>query len=61
MNRYLDFEIPTTYDEPVRVWHLLTHTAGFEETWTGWGARDASEVGELGAALLELMPEAKPH
>lgn len=56
VNRYLDFEIPATYDEPVRVWHLLSHTPGFEETWTGWGARDADGVDELGEALQDLMP-----
>jgi CubicO group peptidase (beta-lactamase class C family) len=56
VNRYLDFEIPATYDEPVRVWHLMSHTAGFEETWTGWGARDPDDVHELGRALAELMP-----
>lgn len=56
VNRYLDFEVPATYEDPVRVWHLLSHTAGFEETWTGWGARTAEDVGDLGEALRELMP-----
>jgi CubicO group peptidase (beta-lactamase class C family) len=32
VNDYLDFEIPTTYPEPVTLRRLLTHTAGFEET-----------------------------
>ncbi len=56
VERYLDFDIPDTYAEPIRVRHLLTHTAGFEETWTGWGARTAEDVGELGDALRDLLP-----
>ena len=56
VNRYLDFEVPATFEEPVRVWHLLSHTPGFEETWTAWGAQDADRVGDLGEALEELLP-----
>src|ERR1043166_6290513 len=32
VNDYLDFPIPKTYQEPVTLRQLLTHTAGFEET-----------------------------
>ena len=31
VNTYLDFEIPATYPEPITLFHLLTHTPGFEE------------------------------
>jgi len=32
INTYLkDFQIPATYDQPITLAHLLTHTAGFEE------------------------------
>jgi CubicO group peptidase (beta-lactamase class C family) len=31
INTYLDFEIPATFDQPITLRHLLTHTAGFEE------------------------------
>ena len=31
VDRYLDFDIPDTYEEPIRLWHLMTHTPGFEE------------------------------
>lgn len=31
VNEYLDFRIPDTYAEPITPFHLLTHTAGFEE------------------------------
>jgi len=32
---YLDFELPTRFDEPITLRHLLTHTAGFEERVRG--------------------------
>jgi CubicO group peptidase (beta-lactamase class C family) len=31
VNKYLDFSIPATFDRPVTLRHLMTHTAGFEE------------------------------
>jgi CubicO group peptidase (beta-lactamase class C family) len=32
VNEYLDaFQVPDTFEEPVRVRHLLTHTAGFDQ------------------------------
>lgn len=31
VNEYLDFTLPTSFDEPVTLRHLLTHTPGFEE------------------------------
>ena len=31
INRYLDFQIPATYPEPITLWHLMTHTPGFED------------------------------
>jgi CubicO group peptidase (beta-lactamase class C family) len=56
IDRYLDFTIPRAYDEPIRLWHLLTHTAGFEETARGWGSRGPEDVGDLGEALEALLP-----
>lgn len=32
VNAYLDFEIPPAFGKPITLRHLLTHTAGFEET-----------------------------
>ncbi len=58
VNAYLgDGEIPNTYPgRPVTMRHLLTHTAGFEEHFTGSGARDAGDVEHLGEYLSEQMP-----
>ncbi|WP_022885563.1 serine hydrolase domain-containing protein [Glaciibacter superstes] len=35
VNDYLDFTLPATFDEPITLRHLLTHTAGFEERLDG--------------------------
>jgi len=59
VNYYLDdVDIPDTYpDRPVTLRHLLTHTAGFEEEFTGSLARDAGEVVPLlGEYLSENVP-----
>ena len=32
INAYLDFRIPDTYPQPVTLKHLMTHTAGFEDS-----------------------------
>lgn len=32
INEYLDFGIPKTFGRPITLRHLMTHTAGFEET-----------------------------
>ncbi|MDX2059088.1 MAG: serine hydrolase [Gemmatimonadales bacterium] len=32
VNEYLDFQIPPAFGAPITLRHLLTHTAGFEET-----------------------------
>ncbi|MEZ5557623.1 MAG: serine hydrolase domain-containing protein [Pseudomonadales bacterium] len=53
---YLDFELASTFAEPIRVRHLLTHTAGFEERGTGTAARSAAELTPLGSYLAENQP-----
>jgi CubicO group peptidase (beta-lactamase class C family) len=54
---FTDVEIPNTYPgRPVTLHHLLTHTAGFEEHYTGSGARNASDVEPLDEYLSEQMP-----
>lgn len=62
VNAYLDdVEVPNTYPgRPVTLRHLLTHTAGFEESFTGSGARDAADVEPLGEYLSETPERVRP-
>jgi CubicO group peptidase (beta-lactamase class C family) len=53
---YLDFDVPRSFDGPITLRHLLTHTAGFEERLGGLiGSGDASPV--LRDELAEDPPE----
>jgi len=58
VNEYLeDFQIPDTFEEPVTLEHLLTHTAGFEDGGLGWLFTDNKEnLVPLGEFLEEHMP-----
>lgn len=53
---YLDFTLPLTFDEPVTLRHLLTHTAGFEERIGGLIGPEGTEV-DLRDALVTEPPE----
>src|SRR5262249_13931450 len=50
------FKIPATYPEPVTLRTLMNHTAGFEYTVIGTGARTAADVPPLGDYLATHMP-----
>lgn len=58
VNAYLDdVEVPDTYPgRPVTLRNLLTHTAGFEEHFTGSLSPGADELRPLGEYLAEDMP-----
>jgi len=57
VNTYLtDFKIPDTYPEPITLAHLMTHTAGFEDSQRRLLARNADEVKPLGEYLANNMP-----
>jgi CubicO group peptidase (beta-lactamase class C family) len=57
VNDYLDdFQIPSTYPQPITVGDLLTHTAGFEERFIGAAAATAEELVPLGQYLARNMP-----
>jgi CubicO group peptidase (beta-lactamase class C family) len=49
VNRYIDFEIPPAFGQPVTLRRIMTHTAGFEE----WG----KDLFVPSAADLEPLPE----
>lgn len=56
VERYIDFTIPQTYEAPIRLRHLMSHTPGFEEGVAGFIARDAESVLPLGEALAATVP-----
>lgn len=53
---HLDFDLPTRFDEPITLRHLLTHTAGFEERVGGLIGTDPAAV-DLRTALAVDAPE----
>src|ERR1051325_732411 len=56
VNGYLDFPIPKTYQEPVTLRQLLTHTAGFEETLKNLFVAHESDIKPLRTYLVNEMP-----
>jgi CubicO group peptidase (beta-lactamase class C family) len=61
VNQYLtDVQVPDTFEEPVRVRHLLTHTAGFDQIGLDRhadGPEDVEPLGEwLSGKLIRIRP-----
>ena len=52
----MDVDIPDTFAEPIRVWHLMTHTAGFEERALGMSTLDPAAIPPLANYLADKMP-----
>jgi CubicO group peptidase (beta-lactamase class C family) len=48
--------VPDTYEDPVTLRHLGTHSAGFEDTFAGMVADDPSEIRSMEAILAEHQP-----
>lgn len=48
--------IPDTYPEPITLEHLGTHSAGFEDTFTGMVADDPDDVQPMEVLLAEHRP-----
>lgn len=57
VNDYLDFEIPATFEQPITLWHLLTHTPGLEDTNIGGSAHKVEDIMPLGDAMKATIPE----
>ncbi|MFW6098113.1 MAG: serine hydrolase domain-containing protein, partial [Chloroflexota bacterium] len=57
VNEYLDFQIPNTFEQPITLRHLMTHTSGFEDQGLGLYVRSADEAAPLGDYLAQNMPE----
>ncbi len=56
VNRYLDFRIPAYEGKAVTLAHLLTHTAGFDDRYSGKSARTFDQALSLGAYLKRDLP-----
>ncbi|MFC6356674.1 serine hydrolase domain-containing protein [Luethyella okanaganae] len=54
---YLDFTVPTRFDTPITLRHLLSHTAGFEERVTGSAPTRESALVPLRSYLATDPPE----
>jgi CubicO group peptidase (beta-lactamase class C family) len=56
VNDYVDFAIPKTYQQPVTLRQLLTHTAGFEETLKNLFVANERDIKPLRTYLVNEMP-----
>jgi CubicO group peptidase (beta-lactamase class C family) len=61
VNRYLTkVKVPATFRDPVRIEHLLTHTAGFDEIRPGTRADTQAELLPLGRFLSGKLVRLRP-
>jgi CubicO group peptidase (beta-lactamase class C family) len=56
INDYLDFRIPSTFDRPITLRHLLTHTAGFEDTYKNILMKDAQSTPSIETYVKNTVP-----
>jgi CubicO group peptidase (beta-lactamase class C family) len=57
VNDYLDFKIPATFDKPITMKDLMTHTPGFEETLKELFVADAPDMRPLQEYVHTHLPE----
>jgi hypothetical protein len=58
INEYLDFKIEGYGGQPIKLRHLMTHTAGFEESLLDLLVTDINKLKPLGEALKDSIPGA---
>jgi CubicO group peptidase (beta-lactamase class C family) len=56
VNKYIDFEIPATYPQPITMRHVMTHTPGFEEDGRDLIGEDTAKIVPLGRWLATHVP-----
>jgi CubicO group peptidase (beta-lactamase class C family) len=59
VNRYLDFRIPSTFERPITLRNLLTHTAGFEDISRGIYAGSAADLLPLAEGIRQMPVPAR--
>jgi CubicO group peptidase (beta-lactamase class C family) len=57
VNAYLDFKIPPAFGKPITLRNLMTHSAGFEDTWRDLGVADAQQLIPLETYVKTHMPK----
>jgi len=58
VNKYLQsFQIPATFDTPITMKHLLTHTAGFDDRYIGKSARNLEDRISLAEYSEKHLPQ----
>jgi len=57
VNDYLDFKIPATFDKPITMKDLMTHTPGFEETLKELFVANAADMRPLQQYVQTHMPQ----
>lgn len=58
VNTYLKtFQIPDTFDEPITLKHIMTHTSGFEEGYLGYlFSNDPNDMIPLNESMAKYIP-----
>ena len=57
INQYLNhFNVPDTYDQPITLKHLMTHSAGFEEYVLNLFSKDTLPPPSLESVFIDEMP-----
>ena len=58
INNYISaFEIPDTFDEPITLYQLLTHTAGFDHSSVKTRITDPTELPTVEEFVIQAIPE----
>ncbi len=57
INTYLDFKIPETFQKPITLYHLLTHTSGFQDKYFDVMPNSVEEMSAPGDWLKTHMPD----
>ena len=55
VQQYIDFELPKTFAQPITLRQLMTHTAGFEESFHGMWASEGESL-DLRSYLVARVP-----